>query len=303
MRHLLHRGLFLIFILFMMTLILPACSKENDVRSTDKADDTIYTDVNLSIGSNKGQANNTPSVTLSPETNNDTLVADGSITLMQLDNAAKSKEEDKEPYIIAIDAGHQKKGNYDKEPVGPGSKTMKTKVSSGTRGVSSGVYEYELTLKLAKGVKKELIARGYEVVMIRDKHDVDISNKERSEIANESGADILIRIHADGYSDPSVNGVSTLYPSKKNPYVANLSADSYSLSKKIVDSICKQTKAKNRGTMPHDDMSGINWSEIPVTIIEVGFMTNKKEDKLLQTKDYQSKIIKGICNGIDNYFD
>lgn len=303
MRHLLHRGLSFLIILFILTLILPACSMDNEAKPADKAEDITYTNVNLNIDSNKGQANNTPSIIFSPEANSDTLVTDGSITLMKLDSAKKSKEKDKEPYIIAIDAGHQKKGNYDKEPVGPGSKTMKTKVSSGTRGVSSGVYEYELTLKLAKGVKKELIARGYEVVMIRDKHDVDISNKERSEKANKSGADILIRIHADGYSDPSVNGVSTLYPSKKNPYVANLSADSYSLSKKIVDSICKQTKAKNRGTMPHDDMSGINWSEIPVTIIEVGFMTNKKEDKLLQTKDYQSKIIKGICNGIDDYFD
>ncbi|MDF2842417.1 MAG: cell wall hydrolase/autolysin [Herbinix sp.] len=301
MRHLLHKGLIFLIILFLITLILPACSKENETKSSDKSDDATNTNVNLNIDT-KGQANNIPSTIPGPETNSDTLVTDDSITLMKLDSTTKSKEEDK-PYIIAIDAGHQKKGNYDKEPVGPGSKTMKTKVSAGTKGVSSGVYEYELTLKLAKGVKKELIARGYEVVMIRDKHDVDISNKERSEIANESGADILIRIHADGYSDPSVNGVSTLYPSKKNPYVANLSADSYSLSKKIVDSLCKQTKAKNRGTMPHDDMSGINWSEIPVTIIEVGFMTNKKEDKLLQTKDYQSKIIKGICNGIDDYFD
>ncbi|MFT4146076.1 MAG: N-acetylmuramoyl-L-alanine amidase [Mobilitalea sp.] len=281
MRHFLHKGLSFFIILFLITLILPACSTISD----------------------NGQANSITTINLSPQKNKDTLVSDNSIKLMKLKSTSKAKEEDKKPYIIAIDAGHQKKGNYDKEPVGPGSKTMKTKVSSGTRGVSSGVYEYELTLKIAKGVKKELIARGYEVVMIRDKHDVDISNKERSEIANESGADILIRIHADGYSDPSVNGVSTLYPSKKNPYVADLSADSYSLSKKIVDSICKQTKAKNRGTMPHDDMSGINWSKIPVTIIEVGFMTNKKEDKLLQTKEYQSKIIKGICNGIDDYFD
>ena len=208
----------------------------------------------------------------------------------------------KDKKIVAIDAGHQLKGNYETEPIGPGSTTYKTKVSSGTQGTYTKVPEYKLTLAVAKKIKKELISRGYEVIMIREKNDVNLSNKERAEIANESGADIFIRIHADGVSDSSVNGASTLYPSKKNPYVSNLSQSSYNLSKNIVDSLCKSTGAKNRGAIARDDMSGINWSTIPVTIIEMGFMTNKKEDKLMQTATYQNKLAQGICNGIDEYF-
>jgi len=205
--------------------------------------------------------------------------------------------------IIAIDAGHQRKGNYKLEPIGPGSKTTKPKVSSGTQGKFTGVAEYVLTLVIAKKVETELLDRGYEVFMIRDTHDVNLSNKKRAEMANESGADLFIRIHADGSTNPDVNGASTLYPSKKNPYVSNLSKESLALSDFIVDSICESTGAKNRGAIARDDMSGINWCTLPVTIIEMGYMSNKKEDKLMQTVKYQNKIVKGICDGIDKYYE
>jgi len=204
--------------------------------------------------------------------------------------------------IVAIDAGHQRKGNYEQEPIGPGAKETKAKVSSGTQGRFTGVPEYELNLLIAKKVKDVLTERGYEVIMIRESHDVDLSNKERADIANESGADIFIRIHANGSTNPSVHGTLTIYPSKKNPYVADLSEASHKLSKAIVDAICKNTGSKNLGAVARDDMSGINWSKIPVTIIEMGYMTNEKEDKLMQTEDYQNKIVQGICDGIDEYF-
>lgn len=203
--------------------------------------------------------------------------------------------------LIAIDAGHQKKANYDKEPIGPGAATTKAKVSSGTQGTYTKVPEYKLTLVIANKVKKELLDRGYEVFMIREKNDVNLSNKERAELATESGADLFIRIHADGSERSDVNGISTLYPSENNPYVSELSEDSYALSKEIVDAMCKVTGAKNRGTIARDDMSGINWSTIPVSIIEIGYMTNKREDKLMQTEKYQDKLVKGICDGIDAY--
>ena len=139
--------------------------------------------------------------------------------------------------------------------------------------------------------------------MIREKNNVNLSNKERAELANESGADVFIRIHADGSEDSGVHGISTLYPSKDNPYVSKLSEDSYTLSKAIVDAMCKSTGAKNRGAIPRDDMSGINWCSLPVTIIEMGYMSNKKEDELMQTQKYQDKLVQGICDGIDAYFE
>lgn len=204
--------------------------------------------------------------------------------------------------LIAIDAGHQSRQNTALEPIGPGAKIKKPKVSSGTSGIASGVPEYKLNLAIAKKVQRELIRRGYRVYMIRTTNNVNLSNKQRADMANKSGADIFIRIHADSIANSSTTGASTLYPSKNNPYVSKLSSSSYALSNAVINSYCKRTGIKNRGAIARDDMSGINWCKIPVTIIEMGFMSNRQEDIKMQTKSVQTKMAKGICNGIDDYF-
>ncbi len=73
---------------------------------------------------------------------------------------------------------------------------MKAKVASGTEGVSTKLPEYELTLSVSKKLKRILEERGYQVVMIRESNDVNLSNAERAEIANKSGASIFVRFMA-----------------------------------------------------------------------------------------------------------
>jgi N-acetylmuramoyl-L-alanine amidase len=204
--------------------------------------------------------------------------------------------------IIAIDAGHQLLADSTKEPLGPGSTVLKARVSSGTQGIVSKVPEYIVNLEMALKLKDKLIAEGYEVVMIRETHDVSISNKERAEIANNANADLFIRIHANGSSNTKVKGVETIYPSPENPYVGSLSESSKKISTLILDEIVKSSGAENRGAIPMDNMSGLNWSKVPVTIIETGYMSNKDEDKLLITSEYQDKLVQGMVNGIKLYF-
>ncbi len=203
---------------------------------------------------------------------------------------------------IAIDAGHQKQGDSSTEPAGPGSSVKKAKVAGGATGVATGVPEYQLTLDVAKKLQKELLDRGYEVYMVRTKNNVNISNKKRAVKVNKSGSDIYIRIHGDSASSSSARGASALYPSKSNPYVGKLSKKSLKLSKAVLNSYCDVTGIKNRGCIIRDDLTGTNWSEIPVTLIEMGFMSNSAEDKKMQKKAFQNKMAKGMADGIDSYF-
>ena len=205
---------------------------------------------------------------------------------------------------VAIDAGHQRRGNSEKEPIGPGSSTYKAKVASGTCGVATGINEYELNLAVSLKVRDILEERGYDVYMIRETHDVNISNSERAKLAAQNGADILVRVHANGDSNQSVYGALTMAPSSRNTYLSgDVISKSQKLSQKMIAAFCKDTGAKNRDVIYTDSMSGINWSTIPVTIIELGFMSNPSEDRLMATEDYRNKMAQGIADGIDAYYE
>lgn len=205
---------------------------------------------------------------------------------------------------IAIDAGHQAHGNSEQEPVGPGASRTKAKVASGTSGRTTGVAEYELNLAVALKLREELEARGYEVYMIRETHEVDISNAERAQKAADSGADILVRIHANGSENSSVSGALTMSPSAANPYMdSELVSQCQRLSSVMIEAFCEATGANNQGVYETDEMSGLNWCTIPATIVEMGYMTNPGEDTRMQTEEYQNQMVQGMANGIDRYFE
>lgn len=205
-------------------------------------------------------------------------------------------------HIVAIDAGCQAKANAEKEPIGPASQTKKAKMPEGAVGAATGVKEYELTLAVAKQLQTELKDRGYEVVMIRESHDVNLSQAERSKIANNSDAEIFIRLSANSMENSSIYGAMAMCMTEYNPYNSELSSDSYRLSKQIINNICSNTGTKNRGVQKVDNSSAINWCEIPVSVVEMGFLTNPDEDRWLQSEEYQGKIVAGISDAVDSYF-
>lgn len=203
--------------------------------------------------------------------------------------------------MIVIDAGHQQTANEEKEPIGPAATETKVKATPGNTGVSTGIAEYDLTLQIAKKLETELTARGYNVKMIRTSNDVDISNATRAEYANNLNAEAVIKIHANGSTDNTATGVMTVCQTSSNPYNAGIYDKCKDLATDVLSGLLASTGAKSDGIWETDSMSGINWSTVPVTIVEVGYITTASEEALLVTDDYQNKIVKGIADGLDTY--
>ena len=205
--------------------------------------------------------------------------------------------------VVCIDPGHQRAGISEKEPVGPGSSEMKAKLTTGTAGVATGVAEHVVNLQVSLKLRDILEARGYTVVMIRTTDDCPKSNKERAEQANASGAQAFVRVHCNSMTDPAIRGIINYAPNNGNPYVpADVVTKSLNLASTLGAAMSAATGAQNRGVIPTDEMSGINWCKIPVTILEIGFMSNPDEDRLLVDASYQQKMATGIANGLDTYF-
>ena len=221
-------------------------------------------------------------------------------------NTAGAPSTNTRQFTVCIDPGHQ--GSWvdmsAQEPMAPGSSQTKNKATTGTSGNYSKVPEYEVNLEVSLVLQKELTSRGYKVVMTREDNDKAISNKERAEFATESGADITVRIHANSDNSASAAGALTMAPTSSNQYLdKEIIEKSNTLASCIIDSYCNATGLANKGVISADNMTGTNWSTVPVAILEMGFMSNQNDDLYITNSANHETMAKGIADGIDAYFN
>lgn len=199
---------------------------------------------------------------------------------------------------IGIDPGHQAQANYDKEPIAPGSSETKAKVASGTSGVRTGISEYVTDLEIALKLRDALEAEGCTVYMTREVNEIDISNLERAEMMNELGVDLVLRIHCDGATDKSANGIGMFVRQ-----TGEKQAESEAAAKVLLEAMSEATGAKARGVFLRDTYTMNNWSVVPCILVECGFMTNPDEDEKLNDPAYQELLAQGMVEGIARYFE
>lgn len=211
------------------------------------------------------------------------------------------KSDSEQKYLICIDPGHQEKGDGKLEPVAPGSSSQKARVSSGTAGVATKKPEYILNLETSIVLKHILEGKGYNVIMTRETNDVNISNSERAMFANENKADMVIRIHADSIDNSGKTGASILIPQEGGKYTAPIFEESNKCAT-LVEKTMKGSGINVNGIFQRGDLTGFNWSKVPVILVEMGFMSNYNEDLMMSNPDYQRKLMQSIADGVEEYF-
>lgn len=209
-------------------------------------------------------------------------------------------KEDIGQLTICIDPGHQKKADTKLEPVAPDSGSKKQRVSQGTEGIGTKKAEYVVNLEASLILKEILMEKGYNVIMTRESHEVNISNAERAEVANKAKADMAIRIHCDSLKDTSKTGVTILVPSSKSNNTKTIYEESNRFANILKENLKKQG-IKVNGIFERNDITGFNWSTVPVVILEMGFMSNYCEDKMLCDETYQKKLMNIVAESIDMY--
>lgn len=182
--------------------------------------------------------------------------------------------------VIVIDAGH---GGKDPGTIG-----------------FSGSYEKDINMEIAKKLKEKLKSKGYKVILTRDS-DEYVENHLRAEIANKKRARVFISIHGNAMeNNSSVDGIQVLYYPNRESTIGDLNNNE--LAQIVMSSLVNGTGARDKGIIERENLIVLNQTKMPAILIECGFLSNEKEEKLLLTVDYQNKVADSIVHGLEEYF-
>lgn len=202
--------------------------------------------------------------------------------------------------LICLDPGHGTPPAIGRqvEPIGPGSKVMKIKDGGGATG------EAAVALAIARRTRSLLLARGYRVAMTRTGPTFRYGNGgniARAQFCNRRHAALMVRIHADGSSNTSLHGISTLVPALHRGWTDDIYAPSLRAGRSIQRALVGATGAADRGVVRRSDLTGFNWANVPAVLVETGFLTNPTERRLLHTGAYQQRVAAGILAGVAGF--
>ena len=196
--------------------------------------------------------------------------------------------------LICLDPGHGTPPaiGAQREPIGPGSRITKIKDGGGAPA------ETEVVLAIANRTRALLERRGYRVAMTRTGPTYRGGNIERARFCNRRSAALMLRIHADGSTDPSRRGATTLTPAFRRGWTSDVYSPSLRAARAIQGGLVQATGARDLGVVERSDLTGFNWADVPVVLAETGFMTNPAEGRLLRSSRYQWRVARGLVAGV-----
>lgn len=178
-----------------------------------------------------------------------------------------------------------------------------------------GLKEKDLTLQVSQQLKTRLESLGYKVIMSRSSDVYVDFITERSRMSNETNADMFISIHfnATGHGlDSGEDGIQTYtyLPTGNIPSVINKKWHdnptrlkySYKLGSYIHQSVLATTHAKDAGLLAKS-FAVLRETNKPAILLELGYMDDSKESQKIRTKEYQQKLVDGIVQGIQQYYN
>jgi N-acetylmuramoyl-L-alanine amidase len=199
--------------------------------------------------------------------------------------------------LICLDPGHGTPPAIARqtEPIGPGSQVRKIKDGGGAAG------EAAVALAIAKKTRTLLLRRGYRVAMTRAGPTFRYGtggNIARAQFCNRRHAALMLRIHADGSTDTSRRGVSTLYPAYHLSWTDDIYGASLRAAREVQRATVDATGAPDLGLIRRGDLTGFNWANVPAILVETGFLSNPAERRLLKSSSYQWKVARGFTAGV-----
>jgi len=205
---------------------------------------------------------------------------------------------------VVIDPGHDAIANPATEPIGPGSRSRKPKDGGGARGVGSGTTEAAVNLDISLRLRRLLRTAGVTVVMTRTAtRGVSMGNVARAQIANRARAGLFLRVHADSSTSPTTRGSHTLYPALRRGWTDDIHGRSKRAAAVVQRALVGALGSRDLGLNERSDLTGFNWADVPAILVEVGFLSNPAEDRLLATAAYRQRAARGLCTGTLAFLD
>jgi N-acetylmuramoyl-L-alanine amidase len=162
----------------------------------------------------------------------------------------------------------------------------------------TGIREPDLTLDVSQRLRRLLRAAGVRVVMTRTRTSgASMGNIARARIANDAGAALFLRVHADGASSASARGTHTLTPALHRGWTDDVYVASRRAATLVQTELVRALGFPSRGIQERSDFTGFNWADVPVILVEMGFMTNPEEDRALARPAVRGRAALGLCRG------